>query len=744
MTTNAQPALSRRSVLKGGALVVGFNIAGPLTSPLLDSVAPSAAAATPDPELLDSWIAVHADNTATVFMGKVELGQGTTTGMLQIAAEELDLAMSQVSAARVDTDVTPNQGPAVASLSIMDNGPQLRAAAADARQALLRLAAARLNAPADRLSVKDGVVTVEGDPGRAVSYGDLIGDRRFNIRMTGKSPQKPVSQYRLVTSRAPRVDIPDKVSGKYVYMQHVRAPGMLHGRVVRPRGQGAYGDGARVVRIDAGSISDIADARVVRRGDFVGVVAGREWDAVRAAEKLKVTWDVPPRLPAGRLFEAMRASRTTDSVIVETGDVAAALAKAAHVASATYYGPYQSHAPFAPNCALADVSAGRALVMCSTQYPHGLRNMLAQTLGLDPEQVQVRYYEGAGVFGRACHDDCAIAAAVMSQAVGRPVRVQFMRWDELGWDNYGPAHLADVRGGVDADGNIVAFEYHGWHHGWNTAETSQELALGGPVQPPVSGRARLVNKETLTAVYAMPNVRLVNHHVPGLDGYLKGGNLRSPMDLSISFASEQTVDELAHAVRMDPVAFRRRNMTDRRWLGVLDAVAQAAAWAPRVAHVAPSTGRVVSGRGVALGTHIVSYGAAVADIEVDRESGEIKVRHLYGALDAGLAVNPALIENQIEGMLIQATSRALIEEVQFTQTNVTSLDWKTYPVLRFADHPGVTAIVVQRLDERSTGAGEEVMGAAVGAIANAFFDATGVRMRQYPMTPDRVRTALKA
>ncbi len=195
---------------------------------------------------------------------------------------------------------------------------------------------------------------------------------------------------------------------------------------------------------------------------------------------------------------------------------------------------------------------------------------------------------------------------------------------------------------------------------------------------------------------------------------------------------------------MDPVAFRRRNMTDRRWLGVLDAVAQAAAWAPRVAHVAPSTGRVVSGRGVALGTHIVSYGAAVADIEVDRESGEIKVRHLYGALDAGLAVNPALIENQIEGMLIQATSRALIEEVQFTQTNVTSLDWKTYPVLRFADHPGVTAIVVQRLDERSTGAGEEVMGAAVGAIANAFFDATGVRMRQYPMTPDRVRTALKA
>ena len=744
MMTSAQPASSRRDFLKGGALIVGFSIAGPLTSPMLGSLAAPAAAATPDPELLNSWIAVHADGTATVFMGKVELGQGTTTGMLQIAAEELDLAMSQVSAARVDTNVTPNQGPAVASLSIMDNGPQLRAAAAETRQALLRLAAVRLNAPADGLKVKDGIVTVEGDPGRAVSYGDLIGDRQFNVKMTGKAPQKPVSQYRLVTTRVPRVDIPDKVGGKYVYMQHVRVPGMLHGRVVRPRGQGAYGDGARVVSIDASSISDIAGARMVRRGDLVGVVAEREWDAVRAAEKLKVTWDVPARLPAGRLFEAMRAARTIDSVIVDAGDVPAALGTAAHIASATYYGPYQSHAPFAPSCALADVGAGSALVMCSTQFPHGVRNMLAQTLGLAADQVQVRYYEGAGVFGRACHDDCAIAAAVMSQAVGRPVRVQFMRWDELGWDNYGPAHLADVRGGVDAAGNIVAFEYEGWHHGWNTAETSQELALGGPVQPPVSGRARLVNKETLSAVYSMPNVRLINHHVPGLDGYLKGGNLRSPMDLSISFASEQTIDELAHAVRMDPVAFRRRNMTDPRWLGILDAVAQAAGWAPRIAHAAPSGARVVTGRGIALGTHIVSYGGAIADIEVDRESGEIRVKHLYGALDAGLAVNPALVENQIEGMLIQATSRALIEEVQFTRTNVTSLDWKTYPVLRFGDHPRVTPIVVQRLDERSTGAGEEVMGAAVGAIANAFFDATGARMREYPMTPDRVRAALKA
>jgi nicotinate dehydrogenase subunit B len=260
----------------------------------------------------------------------------------------------------------------------------------------------------------------------------------------------------------------------------------------------------------------------------------------------------------------------------------------------------------------------------------------------------------------------------------------------------------------------------------------------------VSGRARLVNKETLSAVYAMPNVRLINHHVPGLDGYLKGGNLRSPLDLSICFASEQTIDELAHAVRMDPVAFRRRNITDPRWLGVMAAVAHAAGWAPQVAHSATAGGRIATGRGIGLGTHIVSYGAAVADIEVDRETGVIKVKHLYGAIDAGLVVNPALVENQIVGMMVQSASRALVEEVRFTETNVTSLDWTSYPVLRFAEHPNVTPIVVQRLKERSTGAGEEVMGAAVGAIANAFFDATGVRMREFPMTPDRVRAALKA
>ncbi|MGD0025224.1 MAG: molybdopterin cofactor-binding domain-containing protein, partial [Xanthobacteraceae bacterium] len=731
----------RRGVLKGGALIVGFSMAGPL----LGRFAAPAGAAAPEPAMLDAWIAVHADNTATIFMGKVELGQGTTTGMLQIAAEELDLDMSQLSAARIDTDVTPNQGPSVASLSIMENGPQIRAASAEARYALLQLAAVKLNAPIERLTVSHGVVSLEGESARSIKYGDLLGDKPFNIKMTGKAPRKPVSAYKLVGERIPRVDVPDKVSGRYVYMQHVRVANMLHGRIVRPRGQGAFGTGAKAKSVDEASIKAIPGARVVRKGDFIGVVAEREWDAVRAAEQLKVTWDTRPALPAkDKLFDAMRASQTTDSVVVETGDVASALANAKHVSAATFYGPYQSHAPFAPSCAVADITAQSALVMCSTQFPHGVRSMLAQTLAMPVDQVRVQYYEGSGVFGRACHDDCALAAAIMSQAVGRPVRVQYMRWDELGWDNYGPAHLADVRAGINSEGKIVAYEYHGWHHGWIDVETSQELALGAPLAPPASGRARVVNKQTTSEIYAMPNVRLINHHVPGLDGYLKGGNLRSPLDLAICFASEQTIDELAVAAGMDPVAFRRHNITNPRWLGVLDAVAQAAGWKLRVSPANALPGPILTGRGVGLGTHLTSYGAAVADLEVERQTGRVKVRHLYGAMDVGLCVNPALVENQIIGMMTQATSRAMIEEVQFTQNGVTSLDWESYPVLRFVDHPDITPIVIQRLDQPSTGAGEEMMGATVGAIANAFFDATGVRMHQYPMTPDRVLAALKA
>jgi len=622
----------------------------------------------------------------------------------------------------------------------------VRAAAAEARQALLGLAATRLGVQMGSLAVSKGVVSVDGEDGpRRVTYGELLGDKRSTSKISGTAPQKPVSHYKLVGTNVPRVDIPDKVAGKYVHIQHVRVPNMLHGRVVLPRGQRAFGSGARPLAVDENSIKHIAGARVVRKGDFIGVVAESEWGAVKAAQALNVTWQPGPELPGNAdLYAKMRAEKTTDTVIADWGDLGQGFAQAAHVRSSSYFCPYQGHLPFAPNCAIADVGPKDAIVMSSTQDVYSARRMLATVLGLPAEQVRVQYYEGSGTFGRSCYEDAGQAAAIMSQAVGRPVRVQYMRWDEHGWDNYGPAHLADVRAGVDAQGKLVAYEYHGWQHGWTVTSTVADIALQKPgIERAGGSNSITVNPMSTGSMYAVANRRVVSHAVP-MAGYLRGAALRSPLDLSFAFASEQTIDELAYALKMDPLEFRRRNIGDKRWLGVLNAAAEAAKWQPRVMASSLSDAEVVSGRGIGLGTHHVSYGAAVAEIEVNQRTGAVIAKRLYGALDCGLAVNPALVENQIVGQMVQSTSRVLKEEVTFDRSHVTSLDWVSYPILRFAEHPEVVPVVVQRPEYQSTGAGEEVMGATAAAIANAFFDATGARLRQYPMTPERVRAALAA
>jgi len=742
-------ALPRRDFLKaGGALVIGFSSAGILADALFAQGPPqtfsaprSGAAGPPDPRQIDTWLAIHNDNTATVYIGYVELGQGSTTSLLQVSAEELDFEMSQVSTVRLDTDVTPNQGGTYSSSSIARGSPAIRTAAAEARAALLAMAATKLDAPVESLSVSKGVISSRFG-GKSITYGELIGEKRFSLAFTGKAPVKPVADYKLVGARPPRNDIPDKVSGKYVYLQHVRLPGMWHGRVVRPRGQGAYGAGAKVATLDESSLAHIPGARVVRKGDFVGVVAEREWDAVRAARDLKITWDMPATLPGSDgVYAAMRAEKTADRVVLERGDVSAAFSAGVHVAVQTYHGAYQAHAPFGPNGALADVKADSALVICSTQDVYGTRNTLGGVLGLPPQKVRVQYYEGSGTYGHSCYDDVAQAAALLSQLAGKPVRLQFMRWDEHGWDLYGPAHVGEVRATADANGKIVGYQYDGWHHNWSAVETSQQLALGTPAAEWRLGAAQQVNPGCCGAMYDIPNLKLVNHQVPGL-GYLKGAWLRSPLDLAFAFASEQTIDELARQGGIDAYEFRRRNIKDEHWLGVLDAAAKAANWQPAPPAANVSKEKVVRGRGIGLGTHLTSYGGAVAEIEVDRETGKVTVKRMYGAIDAGLAVNPAFIENQISGQLVQTASRMLHEEVTFNKTNVTSLDWNSYPILRFEECPEVTAVVVQRVNERSTGAGEEVMAAAAGAIANAFFDATGVHITEFPLTPPRVLAAL--
>ena len=739
------PVFPRRDLLKGGgALLIGLVTGRRAYSQGPPYVAVAEGPDQPDMKQLDTWLAIHADNTATIFIGFVELGQGCSTALLQIAAEELDLALSQVRTVRLETHRTPNQGGTVSSASVSRGGPKIRAAAAEARQALLRLAAAKLNAPVENLTVADGVVSVTAAPQRSVTYGALLGDKPFQLPFTGTAPLKNTGDYKIVGTSVARKDIPDKASGKHIHMQHLRVAGMLHGRVVRPRGQAAYGEGVTVVSVDETSVKDIPGVQVLRRGNFVGVVAPKQWDAVRAAQQLKVTWDRKSTLSGNvGLHDRMRAAVSKEQVVLETGDVVNALTGAAHVVTQTYKGPYQAHVPFAPNCALADVTSTSAAVTCSTQNIYDTRRQIANVTGVPVENVSIRYYEGAGTYGHSCYDDVAQAAAILSKLAGKPVRLQFMRWDEHGWDNYGPAHVCDIRAGADASGKLTGYQYHGWQHGWIQVETSQQLAMGtAAASTPGVGGALGVSPLNLGSMYAIANRKLINHDIPGPE-FLKGSFLRSPLDLTFAFASEQTIDELAHLCNLDPYEFRRRNMNDERWLGVLNAVAQAARWTP----LKPANGtaaRIVQGRGIALGTHLSSYAAAVADIEVDRETGKITAKHMYGALDAGLAVNPGFLENQITGMLVQATSRAIKEEVTFNQTGVTSLDWNSYPILRFGECPEVTPIVVQRMGEPFSGGGEEVLSPAVAAIGNALFQATGIRLREYPMTPARVLAALKA
>ncbi len=388
------------------------------------------------------------------------------------------MRLEQIRTVQTDTNVTPNQGGTYSSASIARGGPQVRTAAAEARQALLKLAAERLGVPAARLSVTAGVVTAPG-AGGSVTYGELVGGKLFEIPFTGNAPVKSPADYRIVGVHAPRKDLPAKVAGTYQYVQHQRLPDMLHGRVVRPRGQRAYGAGAKVLAIDEGSIRDIVGARVLRKGDFIGVVAPNEWDAVRAAQQLEVTWDDTPSLPAfERLYQQMRAAETRDTVVLDDGNAADAFANAPHRVTFSANCPYQAHAPFAPNCALADVKADSALVMCSSQDVYNTRRTLAPLLGLAEQNIRVQFCDGAGTYGHSCYDDVALAAALLSQLAGAPVRVQLMRWDEHGWDPFGPAHVGEVRAAADATGKIVAYEYHGWHHHWSLIETSQQLAVG--------------------------------------------------------------------------------------------------------------------------------------------------------------------------------------------------------------------------------------------------------------------------
>ena len=751
---------SRRSFLRGGgSLVIGLSLVGAAAGRAGAANDPGAASALhtgalpgpPDPTQIDSWLQVNPDNSVTLFHGWAEMGQGSPTAVRMIAAEELGLSMEQVGAAQIDTNVSLSAFAAGSSSTLTAMGAtSMRGAAAAARTLLVNMASAQLGVPAASLTVANGVVS---GAGKSIGYGALAGSKLFNSTLAAAGATlTSSSNFKVIGTRVPRVDIPAIVTGQTTYIQNVRVPGMLHGRVVRPRGQAAVVQGATVLSLDKSSVAHIPGVQVVQKGNFVGVVAPREWDAIQAASQLKVSWDNTPMLSGnGNLDASLRdpANLRSAAVAVNSGDVGAGLASAAETVAGSYYTAYQMHGALGPNCAVADVGSSGALILCASQAPYILtRASVSAALGLPAQSVRVELFPFSGTYGHSTYDDVSISAALLSQAVGTPVRVQFMRWDEHGWDQFGPAQATDVRAGIDASGKIVAYDYTAYNHGWTQVVESAAQLAGTPLPAaPPGGQIDTVNSGSF---YTSPNRRVTSKTVDGYKGFFKGIWLRAPGAPQAAFASEQTIDELAHAAKIDPIAFRIQNIDATqtngvaRWIAALNAVAQAANWKPAVSASKLASGNVVTGRGVAIGGFAGSYPAIIADITVNKKSGVITVDHLYAAQDAGTTVNPASVENQMEGCLVQGCSRALLEEVRFNTVRQTSLDWNSYPILRFKDAPSVTTVVVQRLDQPSSGSGEPTTAAVPAAIANAFYDATGVRLYRMPMTPGYVRGVLAA
>jgi len=742
-------ALSRRQFLKtSGAVVVSFAM------PHLSGAAPGPGI-VPDPARLDSWLALAEDGSVTVFTGALELGMGVSTAYAQIVAEELDVPFRSVSVVMGDTAKTPDQGGIGGSRAIEFGARPLRNAAAEARRVLLELASARLGAPADQLAVRDGVVQRKDDPAKTALYGDLIRGRRFDVTMKvsgeytgtnaeGTARPKSPDQYTIVGRPVPRIDIPDKATGRFTYVVDVRVPGMLQGRVIRPSPPGA-----RLLSVD-GAQGLPGLVKVVRKGNFLGIVAGTQWEAIQAAQKLKVTWSTSRiAWPAmADLYKAMWTMPARERrVTAQAGDVDAALASAARTIEARYEWPFLSHAMMGPSCAVADVRDGEATIWSSTQKPHQLQQGIAELLGLPANKVRVIWVQGAGSYGRSGADDAAGDAALLSQAAGHPVRVQWMRADETGWDPKGPPVVTALRAGLDDRGGVVAWDF-------------VVRGVSGRAIPPDPRRAgdmlagQLLGLSprgadepaNLQESYVFANKRKVGEVLawPQEASPLRTSFLRAPGQPATEFGAESFMDEIAAALRVDPVEFRLRHLRDPRAIAVVRAAAQHAGW---ISRPSPRTGisqsGLTTGRGIAYAPRGNTRLATIAEVEVNQATGMVHVTRLVIAHDCGLIINPDGLRGTIEANLIQSMSWALKEEVQFGPSGVTSVDWASYPILMAPEAPDkVEIVLVNRPDLPPYGAGEPASVVTAPAIANAIFDATGVRLRTVPFTPARVKAAL--
>ncbi len=740
-------ALARRTFLAGGAgIAVAFAFplgrASAQTAPngaSGSSRAETNPAGGPQlPNTVDAWLRIASDGGVTVKFGKVELGTGIATAISQIVADELDVPVDAVRVTDADTADTPDQGYTAGSASLSAGAIPVRQAAAAARLALLALAAARFQVDAAGLDTADGYVTVRDDR-RRVSYGELAAGARLDQTFGKTTVVKSPDAYRVVGHSIRRVDLPGKIDGSYRYLQNLRIPGMLHGRVIRPNAVGAT-----LASVDDAGIAGIPGARVIRRDNFLGVVAPTEWGAIRAMRRVRATWTGGGIPLAPDLADAVRSvPAVSEKAIVDTGDLSGLGAGAL---SATYVWPYQTHGSIGPSCAVADVRADGATVWSSTQGVFFLRGALAGLLGLAPAAVRVRYVEGAGCYGHNGSDDCAADAALLSQAAGAPVRVQWMRDQEHGWDPKGPAMVMSHRAALDASrGRIAAWQSDVWSPSHSTRPQGEAgNLLAGKLIHAATPKLTFVGGDRDAKIdYAVPAYRVTMHNLQ--DGVLHSSAMRGLGGTQNTFANESFFDELAHAAAADPVAFRLAHLAgDQRALDVLQRVAALAAWTPRTAPHAPRRTGTLRGRGVAFVHYenTEAYVAAIADVTVDTATGAVRVERIAIAHDCGLVINPDGLRNQIEGNAIQALSRTLKERVTYDRNRVTSIDWRTYPIVRFSEVPAIEIALIDRPHEAVKGAGEATTTVIAPAVGNAIFDATGIRLREVPFTPSRVAAAL--
>ena len=733
----ASHRLSRRAVLAGGALTVTFALAGARLKALAQGAA--AAPRSVDPKEVDAFLAVNGDGTVTLYTGKVDLGQGLRIAMRQIAGEELGIGVDMIKYVEGDTALTPDQGRTSGSNGIQRGGMQIRQAATTARAALIELAAQRLNVKGDDLVASNGEVRPKSG-GTGVRFAELIGGRNFNLKLDPKAPLKDPATYTLVGKPLARPDVPAKCTGSFTYMQDFSLPGMVHARVIRPPAIGA-----KLVSVDESSIKDFAGASVVRIKDFLAVVASEEWTAIRAARALRAQWSEWSGLPEqGKLIATLRADPgITDEVLVTRGQPEASGREGAKTLTASYFWPMQSHGSIGPSCAVADVNADAATVWTASQGTHGNRNTFARFLGLPRDKVRLIYLDGAGCYGMNGHEDAAADAAILSRAVGRPVRVQWSREDELGFDPKGPPQLLDISGTVGPDGRILAWRTEMWLP--QTTKGLPDIPLLAPAAAgldDVRGLQPGLISQNADPPYAADSLQVLVHWLK--DTPLRPAPIRSPGKPANCFAVESFADELAAAAGLDPIEFRLRWLADGRGIEVIKRAAALMAWQSRPSPVRSKDAAVMRGRGFSYVhyKHSESYVAMGMEVAVERASGRIRVERVACAHDCGQIINPDGVRAQVEGSILQTLSRALMEEVQFDRSRVTSVDWGSYPIMRFSDVPKLDIELVDRPTQPPLGAGEAACAPVGAALANAVFDATGVRLRTVPFTPQRVKSAL--